>query len=190
VEHLDVGDNGLASSGSDDDKDKSHPSLHLYSNPTTPTPLPPTCAPRGLAFLLYYPSAPIAHIADLRVTRFDIHPPPLSALDLGLMLRLESRLGLEKCMKERECSFLAHLPLGCKMHSRIALSYWRGNSGGTILVMRLFYICLLESISRRSNIHNITVFFIFHPHRIYGDFGCDSFGAATPATWLVTKRAL
>jgi hypothetical protein len=91
VEHLDVGDNGLASSGSDDDKDKSHPSLRLYSNPTTPTPLPPTCAPWGLAFLLYYPSAPIARITDLRVTRFDIHPPPLSALDLGLMLRLASR---------------------------------------------------------------------------------------------------
>jgi hypothetical protein len=44
----------------------------------------------GLAFLLY-PSAPAARVADLRVARFRVNPPPLPALDLGLALRLRVR---------------------------------------------------------------------------------------------------
>ncbi|KAK3126670.1 hypothetical protein QOZ80_7AG0560420 [Eleusine coracana subsp. coracana] len=44
----------------------------------------------GLAFVLY-PSAPAARVADLRVARFRVNPPPLPALDLGLALRLRVR---------------------------------------------------------------------------------------------------
>jgi hypothetical protein len=44
----------------------------------------------GLAFLLY-PSAPAARVADLRVARFRVNPPPLPKLDLGLALRLRVR---------------------------------------------------------------------------------------------------
>ncbi|TVU40141.1 hypothetical protein EJB05_13591, partial [Eragrostis curvula] len=44
----------------------------------------------GLAFLLY-PSAPAARVADIRVSRFRVNPPPLPALDLGLALRLRVR---------------------------------------------------------------------------------------------------
>ncbi|XP_062187839.1 uncharacterized protein LOC133891133 [Phragmites australis] len=44
----------------------------------------------SLAFLLY-PSAPAARVADIRVARFRVNPPPLPALDLGLELRLRVR---------------------------------------------------------------------------------------------------
>ncbi|KQK20400.1 uncharacterized protein LOC100842709 [Brachypodium distachyon] len=41
----------------------------------------------GLAFLLY-PSAPAARVADIRLDRFRVNPPPLPALDFNLALRL------------------------------------------------------------------------------------------------------
>ncbi|XP_051207471.1 uncharacterized protein [Lolium perenne] len=44
----------------------------------------------GLAFLLY-PSAPAAHVADIRLDRFRINPPPLPALDFKLALSLGVR---------------------------------------------------------------------------------------------------
>ncbi|KAL5197302.1 hypothetical protein ABZP36_000814 [Zizania latifolia] len=44
----------------------------------------------GLAFL-FYPSAPVARVAELRFDSFRVHPPPFPALDLDLALRLRVR---------------------------------------------------------------------------------------------------
>ncbi|KAG8100347.1 hypothetical protein GUJ93_ZPchr0013g36219 [Zizania palustris] len=44
----------------------------------------------GLAFL-FYPSAPVARVTELRFDSFRVNPPPFPALDLDLALRLRVR---------------------------------------------------------------------------------------------------
>ncbi|XP_040382043.1 uncharacterized protein LOC102714338 [Oryza brachyantha] len=44
----------------------------------------------GLA-CLFYPSAPVARVAELRLDRFRVNPPPFPAVDLDLALRLSVR---------------------------------------------------------------------------------------------------
>ncbi|KAF0907082.1 hypothetical protein E2562_014683 [Oryza meyeriana var. granulata] len=65
------------------------PCLRVFSTRTLPL-LLFLALLAGLAYLLY-PSAPVARVAELRLDRFRVNPPPFPAVDLDLALRLRVR---------------------------------------------------------------------------------------------------